>query len=361
MTRRERLHRLYFHEEMDRPAVFNRTGYPDNDPSYDRTRAYLAERSELKEYWPVHHLIEPPPAEGRREPYSEAFERHITIVHTPKGDLRSTFLVSLKGQPGMAEEYLIKTPEDAERYLSLPLAKIRGEVGTFFEADRAMGDRGIVDIGFGINPAGDVVQLLGSDTFAMMSLTHRELLHVLCQRRLEIHLAVLRFCLDRGIGPYFSTAGQEYITPPLHGPRDFDDFNVRYDKPTFDEIHNAGGRVHVHCHGSVKKVIGGFGAMGADVLHPFEAPPMGDITPREAKAAARGRLSLEGNIQIADMYECTPEQIRQQTASLIGDAFGDHRGLCVCPTASPYIRGEGDRFFSRCKAMVNAVLERKGA
>jgi len=41
--------------------------------------------------------------------------------------------------------------------------------------------------------------------------------------------------------------------------------------------------VHVHCHGSIRKVFHGFVDMGADVLHPFELPPMGDIT------AAQGR------------------------------------------------------------------------
>ncbi len=98
-------------------------------------------------------------------------------------------------------------------------------------------------------------------------------------------------------------AGEEYLVPPLHGPTDFCDFNVRYDKPIIDLIHDAGGRVHIHCHGSVKRVMAGFLDMEVDVLHPFEAPPMGDITPAEAKEVIRGRVCYEGNIQIHHMYE----------------------------------------------------------
>ncbi len=38
-------------------------------------------------------------------------------------------------------------------------------------------------------------------------------------------------------------------------------------------VHEAGGRVHVHSHGSVKGVFQGFVDMGVDVLHPIEPTP----------------------------------------------------------------------------------------
>ena len=83
---------------------------------------------------------------------------------------------------------------------------------------------------------------------------------------------------------------------------------------------------------------------------------MGDITATEAKALARGTLCLEGNIQISRMYEARSEAIRQETEALIRDTFDDRKGLVVCPTASPYIRGQGARCYPRFKAMVDAVL-----
>jgi uroporphyrinogen-III decarboxylase len=188
-----------------------------------------------------------------------------------------------------------------------------------------------------------------------MSATDRDVLHAVCERMMKITLAVVDYLMDAGVGPFFSLAGEEYVAPPLHGRRDFDDFNVRYDKPIIDRIHERGGRVHVHCHGSIRTVFDGFLAMGVDVLHPFEPPPMGDITAAQAKARARGRLCLEGNIQIGDMYDRTPAQIREQTEALIATCFDDRRGLIVCPTASPFIYGAGDRCFEQFKAMVDAV------
>ena len=92
------------------------------------------------------------------------------------------------------------------------------------------------------------------------------------------------------------------------------------------------------------------------MLHCFEAPPMGDVTPAEAKQAWRGRISLEGNIQIADFYEKTPENIRSQTEALIRDCFDDHRGLAVTPTASPFMPGLGKQCYSQYLAMLETVV-----
>ena len=357
MTRRERLRRCYNHEELDRPAVYSRTNYPPDDPTYDGLREYLETHSELKRGW--HGLREtcPPATETRVERVSDEWERRVTVFHTPAGDLTSSRRVSLTGQPGLQEEPLIKSPGDAERYLSLPPPTFDPDVGGFSKADREAGDRGIVQVGPGMNPGGHVAQLCGSEGFALFSVTEREMLHRLLKRRMEALLGRVRFLLSKGVGPYFGLAGEEFVTPPLHGPKDFRDFNVRYDKPIVDLVHEAGGRVHVHCHGSIQRVFDGFLETGVDVLHPFEAPPQGDITPAEAKERARGRICLEGNLQINRMYEADPEEVAEETRALIETCFDDRKGLIVSPTASPYIRGAGEECLPRYRAMVEAVLE----
>jgi len=360
MNRRERLERCYFHQELDRPGVFCRTGFPGDDPTYDRLKAYLAEHTELKRSWHGLTLAPTPTVESRLEPYSEDFQRQVLTMHTPAGDLEATRLASLKGQPGLAESYYIKCREDAEKYLSLPVPEVGGDVSGFAAAMADMGDEGIIETGIGMNPAGTAATLCGSETFAIMSITDRDVLHALCQRRTEIAIQWVKYALAHGVGPFFAMAGEEYVAPPLHGARDFEDFNVRYDKQIIDVVHDAGGRVHIHCHGSIKKVMPGFVASGVDVLHPFEPPPMGDITPAEAKELARGQVCLEGNIQIGYLYEHTPEEIREETEALIDAAFDDRRGLIVCPTASPYIRGKGEESFPRFKAMIDAGLNRRG-
>ncbi len=274
--------------------------------------------------------------------------------------MQRSWLLGLKGQPGFHETFFVNSADDAEKYLSLPFPEIGGDVSSFFFTDKMIGDKGIVDVGLGLNPGGFVAELCGSENFALLSLTARDVIHRLCERRMALILRKLRFLLDQGVGPFFSMAGEEYIVPPLHGPKDFDDFNVRYDKPLIDLIHDAGGRIHIHAHGSIKRVFRGFLEMGADVLHPFEPPPQGDILASEAKKRARGKICLEGNIQISRLYDCTPEQIRQETEQLIRDAFADHKGLIVCPTASPYVHGKGNECYPQYKAMIDTVLDFKG-
>ncbi len=51
----------------------------------------------------------------------------------------------------------------------------------------------------------------------------------------------------------------------------------------------------------------------------------------------------------------SPEEIRRQTDELIRATFDDHRGLIVCPTASPYIRGRGEGCYPQYKAMIDTV------
>ncbi len=351
----ERLRRAFCHEEMDRPAVYSRWGFPHDDPSYNELREFLEKHSDMKFGWGASKLIPAPVMESRTEPCSSDFERQITLLKTPEKELRATFLRSLTGQPGLQESFFINSREEAEAFLSLPMPATGGSIDSFFDVVKTAGNRGIVDVSLGMNPGGTAAELMGSENFAMSSVCDRDVVHALCERRMQVLLGLVKYLIEKGVGPYFSMLGEEYIVPPLHGPADFDDFVVRYDKPIIDLIHEAGGRMHIHCHGRLKAIFKGFLDMGADVLHPVEPPPMGDITATEAKALARGRLCIEGNIQIAHMYERAPDDVRQETEALIADAFDDRKDLIVSPSASPYIRDGGRKCLEQYKAMVNAV------
>ncbi|HHW08909.1 MAG TPA: hypothetical protein GXX29_02910 [Firmicutes bacterium] len=332
-----------------------RSGFQPDDPTYDSLRELINTVWDIKKTWSS-RIVTPYLISIRTESYSSEFSRRVFTLHTPAGDLEATYLFSLTGKPGIAETYYIKTREDAEKYLSLPIREFSSDVSSFFEADRQVGERGIVEVSLGTNPAGYVVELMGAETFATLSVTDRDIIHALCEKRLQEIIAHLKNLLAAGVGPFFTMQGEEYILPPLYSPRDFYDFNVRYDKPIIDLVHNGGGRIHIHCPGSIKKVFQGFLDMGVDVLYPVEPPPLGDITAEEAATLAGGKLCIEGNVPIAHLYEHTPEQIRTEVTALIKDAFRDGRGLIVSPTAAPYIRGGGLKCLPQYEAMTEVVL-----
>ena len=84
---------------------------------------------------------------------------------------------------------------------------------------------------------------------------------------------------------------------------------------------------------------------------------MGDITPVEAKRLAGEKMCLEGNIQIADLYEKSPDDIRTQVTILIEELFTDRRNTIICPTASPFIPGAGMVCLPQYEAMIETVRD----
>jgi hypothetical protein len=360
MNSRERLTRLHSNQEVDRPGVFCRTDESPAEPEYDELKNYISSRTDVKRNWNGRANEMPFPMDVIAKPYSEMFERVETVLHTPMGDLGSIYFNGLKGNAGLHETHFIRCAEDAEKYLSLAIPEVKGDVSSYFELDRQIGDRGVPYVHVGLNPGGFVTELMGTEGFALMTITDRDIVHALIDMHMKMTINSIKFLLDNKVGPFFCMDGEEYIVPPIHSPRDFHDFNVKYDKPIVDLVHNAGGYFHIHSHNRIKSVLDGFLEIGPDVLHPFEAPPMGDITAKEAKDVIRGKICFEGNIQIADMYECTPDQVREQTRQLILDAFDDHKGLIVSPSAGPFIPGQGKECMERYKAMIETVLEYKG-
>lgn len=368
LTSRERLDRCFRHLETDRPGI-NLRGFGFNKPK-DITYAPLKKRA--LEECDIVEGYNLPEIEGtthmaffnqknndrftfKKEQHNDHLVKYSCIVHTPTGNISQEYMVGNSGQ-GYIVKNLIETTEDAERYLTLDYPALEPNFDDYFKLDRKVGDRGIVVVKPCYNPAGCVTTMLGSERFAIWSIDHREMLHRLMEHRRDYILDIVKILIENNVGPYFGFAGHEEIAPPLHGAKDFYDFNVKYDKPIMDLIHNSGGLVKVHCHGSLKKVLDGFLDIGVDVLHPIEPPPMGDVTAKEAKEKFRGKICIEGNIQIGDMYTLNSDEIKVMIENLINDAYDDQEGLIVCQSASPYIRNMSKTVYDNYNIMIDTVL-----
>lgn len=361
LTSRERLDRCFRHKETDRPGIFIRGAdirNPRHD-SYRRLREFVVEKCDLKNIIYLSQYVQTVHVIVDREAYNDDFERQIITMHTPAGDLYESLLVGLRGNPGYKEKHFIESAEDVEKYMSLPEERILLKAGDLLDSDQKLGDRGITVIDLGLNPAGSVVELMGSENFAFWSIENRERLYTLMELEMSKLSRKIKQLENKKTGLYFQMLGEEYITPPLHGAKDFYDFNVRYDKPLIDLIHESGSFIHVHCHGPLKNVLHYFRDMGVDVLHPVEAPSMGDVTAREAKQVFKGKVCIEGNIQIGDMYGSNPEKLAEMASELIKDVYYDHEGLIVCPSASPYVPEMSEKAYQNYMALITTVLNYK--
>ncbi|MBE6546855.1 MAG: hypothetical protein E7668_05400 [Ruminococcaceae bacterium] len=257
-------------------------------------------------------------------------DRHM-VYHTSKGDLHSIKRLSTKGEPGYIMEYMIKEPEDIDKLLSMEFAPVTVNANKYNELVAQVGDRGVAMIAIG--HAGYAVQeLMGSETLAYFSIDERERLSNLIRLYSERLLAHTKAILDLGIKePIFRWVGPEVYLPPLMGVDDFKEFVHDMDKPICDAVHNAGGYVWVHSHNKVAKFIDSFIDMGVDVLNPLEPPKNGDIDLNDIIAKYGNRIGWEGNIEIQEIIQASPERLR----SLIDECVeaGNKSGrFILCPS-----------------------------
>lgn len=260
------------------------------------------------------------------------YRERVTIVETPQGPLSRIDAYSTAGLPGRCLEYLIETPEDARRFLSMPFVPVRGNCSSFFERDQQMGERGIVIVGFQ-HAMYSINAQMGSTTFALWSVERRALLVELIEMMQERCVDYVRYLLDQGVGPVFGYVGPELCIPPLQSVKDFRELSLKYDRQIVNLIHSRGGFVWCHCHGKMGPVLEDFADLGVDVLNPIEPPPMGDITIAEAKRWVGRRMALEGNIEKGEFYTATAERMRALVRQAVEEG-APGGGFILCPTSS---------------------------
>ncbi len=281
---------------------------------------------------------------------------HETIIETPQGPIFEQRHVSTKGLPSLETKYYLETDEDLERFLSIPYVPPEPDVAPFFAFRDRIGDRGIVLVSAGMDPLGEVYCLLGTENLALWSVNRRSDIFMLLDLMYERQAALFRYLLEQGVGPFFAWVGPELATPPLQSPQDFYEFVVEYDKKLIEIIHSYGGLVHVHCHGFLDDVLEGFAEMGANCLHPIEAPPWGDVSLAEAKRRIGDRVCLEGNIQLGDLFDRSTAEVEQ----IVREAIAEGKpggGFILCPTASPYIPELPERVRDNYLVMIRLGLE----
>jgi uroporphyrinogen-III decarboxylase len=278
-----------------------------------------------------------------------------TRLKTPLGPLTQLYRHSKLGKPGFTTKHFLREPHDAEWLLSLPYRPIEPELQAYRALVRTVGEDGLV-----LPLLGGAMmwlhELIDSETLALWSVMHRQIVHQLLQAFNERVLELMGKLLAGGCGPVIGSIGQELATPPLLSPADFDEFVAEYDHPVFDLIHRYGATVHIHCHGRLRQVLDGFLRAGADSLHPVEAPPLGDITLREFRERVGLRIAVKGNIQIGDIYRGRPEDIAETVREAFA-AAGREGAFILAPTASPFWPELPQTALKNYQAMIDAGRE----
>jgi len=278
-----------------------------------------------------------------------------TRIETPLGPLEAITREGIDSYSHATIEHWITSEGDVDRFLSLPYEPAEPPGEAFRAAEETVGDRGYT-LPYLDGPVGWVHGLLGSELVAIWSVEAPERLHRLLEVMQERCLAYIRSFLSTSQAAILGLQGQESVTPPLLSPARFDELVVRYEEPLFQEVHRHGALAYVHCHGYLNAVLGRFADMGVDVLHPIEAPPMGDVTLAEAKRRVGARICLAGNIQIGDVMALERHEIVEAVQQALCDGKPGGRFILTL-TATPFERVLSPRTLENLEALVDTALE----
>jgi len=182
---------------------------------------------------------------------------------------------------------------------------------------------------------GVVADLFTPEEFAIRCLTEKRTIRGMIEKVSEQLYDYLAYLLDHGPRSLYIIGGPELATAPLLAPRYFDEFVVPFDSRLVEMIHRRGSWAAIHCHGRLNGVLERIIDLGADALHPCEAPPMGDVPLAEVKRRVRGRMCIIGNVQIGDVINGNRTEVAVRVEEAVrGGAPGG--GFILSTTASPY-------------------------
>ena len=313
------------------------------DPSYKRLLEFVDEHDHiflvhLSYYGSFGHTevlgVSDPTALERHTYRREGTTNEELILRTPRGNLTARYMEKDGVHTVWRHDLLIKSDEDIDRFLSAPLVPIAPNAWAFKEAQRALGDRGLMEIE--IPDAVDlVVENMPYEDFLVWSLQAPARIEALLDRMTELLLVWAESLLQAGFGPVFRIFGPEIVAPPISSPLFFRKAVVERDRPLVDLIHRYGCYVRYHCHGPIARILDDMLSLGVDMTDPCEAPPGGDITLRQLADRVGKDMILMGNIQLNDIESAEPARINRLVAEAI-DEVGGRSPFILCPTAPTF-------------------------
>jgi len=255
------------------------------------------------------------------------------IIETPKGSLKAVFRVDDGVATTWQVEPYIKGLKDIDKVLSLPFRPLKPNLKWIKEAQRKIGERGLLVLSVG-DPLGVVVPLFKYEHFLFYALSNKNkiksLMEFFHERLKKLYNQVSREVKD----VIFRFWGPEYITPPAMAPKYFEKLVVQYDQDLIETIKRNGNIVCIHCHGKIKAVLEMIKSMKPDILEPIEPPPYGDVTLRVLKNKLGDEICLMGYIEYEDLVSSEPATVRRIVRKVIREG-APGGGYIMIPSAIP--------------------------
>ncbi|RLC98904.1 MAG: hypothetical protein DRI65_17775 [Chloroflexota bacterium] len=292
------------------------------------------------------------------EKVSDIRTRYTTVLHTPKGDLKWVYENDKDIFTDWDRHKPVQCVEDVEKLLSVPYKFTPPTTSEFepFRKHRAEMKENAVG-GSYVNSM--VAMLCGIMSYELMLesiITKPEIIKTLADTWLDRTGEKVDFLLSQGIGPFWFFNGVERASPPMMGPRLWDELVIPYDGEIMRRIKSADPEavIHVHCHGNTRTLLDSFVEMGANSICPTEPLPQGDVDIAEVKKTYDGKLVFRGNIEFLDMETKQPDEIEQLVRRAIEDS--GKKNVILTPSSTPHEK-PSDIFYANAERYIKAGLK----
>ena len=322
------------------PLILQGFHYETVDDVEDETKREIVERILDETHFEARcpsfinrYLVTPP--HRVREVSREERNGYVTIrseVDTPRGKLTDVVSQNPTSRTTWTVKYPVESLEDIERIRSIPW-ELPGELAPP-DANRrpaSFAARGISRTGVS-SPFVCVAGMMPFDFFLELCAREFNLVKELTAQCLERILDVLDVLLSENSIDLVWMGGCEWLTPPMGSPQHYQALVQDIETVVIDRIHAGGALSHVHCHGNVRSTLELVIERGADFFEPVEPPPDGDISFAEAKALAKDRITLGGNVEARVLEHGTAEAVEHATRQAFQG--GKHRTV-LQPSADP--------------------------
>jgi uroporphyrinogen-III decarboxylase len=262
------------------------------------------------------------------------FLRTTRLCHTPRGVLSSVAQSREDVNTTWRVEHWCKSVAEVDMALEVPYQPANYDFSDLPRVRWELGEAGIVLTSLR-DPAYVAADLMSFQDFLMWAFEETDHFARTVKLIADRVMENLRRQLDGWVADCYRIVGPEYFTPPYLPPSMFERFVFPHVAAMTELIHSRGGRVRVHCHGKIGRVLDMILATGCDGIDPCEPPPDGDLELAEVKRRCQVRgVSVWGNIELRALEQGSPAEIR----ALVADAMRQAKeggGFILMPTAAP--------------------------
>ncbi|MCD6121236.1 MAG: hypothetical protein J7K04_05315 [Spirochaetales bacterium] len=188
-----------------------------------------------------------------------------------------------------------------------------------------------------MDPFGAVCEMFNTDSFYIKLITDNEQISYLLKTTEERIIKSIESLCEKAKSPFIlRLIGAEFAVPPFLNRSDF----LKYEEYFYKTVAEITDEYNIpsafHCHGPVKDIMDDVWNWGYSIMEPFEPPPRGNVTIKEALQSASGRGIVLGGLDDVTIINGTREEVKNHVEDCLSQARGANGPFILSQTATPF-------------------------